>query len=141
GRAVVPQVRAGVTARVREVVADRLPGEPAVVGPLDDLPEPARVLRSVDPVRVRRRPLEVVDLPPAEVRPADRPLLPLLVRSQHERALARSGQHPYLCHTFAFLLLPHSLVGRAPYCFEPSSKRYAGVDPVFKFGLPLFGYD
>src|SRR6185437_11872848 len=118
GRAVVPQVRAGVAARVREVVADRFPGEPAVVGPLDDLPEPARVLRGVDPVRVRRRPLEVVDLPPAEVRPADRPLLPLLVRSQHERALARPGQYPYLCHTFAFLLT--ALPGcRAPACFEP----------------------
>src|SRR6185437_4925747 len=74
----------------------------AVVGPLDELSEPARVLRGVDPVRVLRRSLEVVDLPAAEVRPGDGPLLPLLVRSQHERALTRAGQYPYLSHTLAF---------------------------------------
>ena len=87
-RAVVPLVRARL-ALVAEIVADRLPGRPAIVGPLDHLAEPAAALRGVEPVRVGRRPLDVVDLPAGEMRPADLPLLALAVRSQHERALAR----------------------------------------------------
>ena len=39
---------------VHELVPHRLPGPPAVVGPLDQLPEPARALRRVQPIRVRR---------------------------------------------------------------------------------------
>src|SRR5215471_18685961 len=77
-RAVVPHVRTRVD-DVAEVVADRLPAGTAVIGPLDQLPEPPRVLRRVHPIRVNRRPLQVVYLPPAEVRPGYRPLLPLAV--------------------------------------------------------------
>src|SRR5215471_20903819 len=96
-RAVIPEVRARV-ADVAEVVADRLPAGPAVIGPLDQLPEPPRVLRRVQPVRVNRRPLHVVYLPPTEVWAGYRPLLPLAVRSQQERALARPSEHSYLSH-------------------------------------------
>src|SRR5690242_1001701 len=67
-RAVVPLVRARY-ALVRELVADRRPRFSAVIGPLYHLAKPARGLRSVDPVRVYRRALHVVDLPPGEVRP------------------------------------------------------------------------
>ncbi len=72
-RAVVPLVRVDL-ALVAEVVADRVPRLAAVVGPVDDLAEPPARLRGVEPVRVGRRPLHVVDLPAAEVRPADVPV-------------------------------------------------------------------
>ena len=96
-RAVVPLVRAGL-ALVAELVADRLPGHPAVVRTLDHLAEPAAALRGVQPVLVGGRPLEVVDLPAGEMRPADVPFLPLAVRSQHERALTRPHQYTYTAH-------------------------------------------
>ena len=53
-RAVVPLVRSG-NALVAELVADRRPRLAAVVGALDQLTEPARRLRRVQPVRVNRR--------------------------------------------------------------------------------------
>src|SRR5439155_8972499 len=74
-RAVVPQVRAG-GAVVDELVADRLPRLAAVVGPLDHLAEPAAGLRRVQPVRVGRRALQVVDLPALEVGAVDVLALP-----------------------------------------------------------------
>src|SRR4029077_14423644 len=96
-RPVIPLVGPGHTV-VGELVACRLPGHAAVIGTLDHLPRPAAALRGVQPVRVRRRPLDVVDLPPGEMRPADVPPLPLAIRAQHERALARAHQHPYATH-------------------------------------------
>src|SRR5262249_26245887 len=57
-----------------------VPGLAAVVGALDDLPEPAAGLRDVDPVRVRGRTLHVVNLPPGEEGAADIPLFALAVR-------------------------------------------------------------
>ena len=86
-RAVVPLVRAG-DAVVDELVAHRLPGLAAVVGALDDLPEPAAGLRGIQPIRVGGRSLEVVDLPAREVGAADVPPLALAVRRQDERALS-----------------------------------------------------
>ena len=50
-RAVVPLVRAG-HAVVGELVADRFPGLAAVVGTLDQLPEPTARLRGIQPVRI-----------------------------------------------------------------------------------------
>src|SRR5262249_56795890 len=97
GVAVVQQGGAGCAVCV-EVVAGGLQADPAVIGPLDQLPEPPSVLRRVQPIRVNRRPLQVVYLPPAEVRPGYRPLLSLAIRSQHERALARPREHSYLSH-------------------------------------------
>src|SRR6185503_20458351 len=64
-RAVVPQVLAG-NAVVDELVADGVPGRAAVVRALQDLSEPAARLRGIQPVRVRRRSFEVVDLPASE---------------------------------------------------------------------------
>src|SRR4029453_12457382 len=95
--AVVPLVRSG-HAVVDELVADRLPGLAAVVRSLDELTEPAARLRGVDAIGIGRRPLEVVDLPACEVRPADVPGLPLAVRRQDERALARPHQYSHAAH-------------------------------------------
>src|SRR6059036_1971077 len=71
----------------------RLPLLAAVARALDDLPEPGARLGSVQPVRVGRRSLEVVDLPAREVGPADLPLVALPVRRHDERALARADQY------------------------------------------------
>src|SRR5262249_17282209 len=78
--------------------AHRLPRPAAVVGALDQLSEPAGALGRVDTIRIGRRSLEMVDLPPSEVRTGDAPPIPLAVRFQHERALARANQHPNPAH-------------------------------------------
>src|SRR3984893_9440218 len=95
--AVVPHVRAG-DAVVGELVAHGLPRLAAVVGALDHLPEPAAGLRRVEPIRVDGRALEVVDLPPREVGPADVPTFSLGVRPQDERTLPRPHKNPYSAH-------------------------------------------
>src|SRR2546421_12221105 len=96
-RPVVPQMIAGRTF-VGEVVADRLPGPAAVVRTLDDLPEPSRGLRGVQPARVSRRPGHVVHLPAAEMRTLDLPGPALTIRRQDEGTLARTHQHSYSTH-------------------------------------------
>ena len=96
-RAVVPLVRAG-DAVVHELVAHRLPRLAAVVGALDQLPEPAAGLRRIQPIRVGGRSLEVVDLPARKVGAADVPPFALAVRRQDERALACANQYPYPAH-------------------------------------------
>ena len=83
---------------VGELVADRLPGLAAVVGALDQLPEPAAGLRGVDAVGIGGRALEVVDLPAGKVRAADVPLLALAVGGQDEGALARADQNSNRTH-------------------------------------------
>ena len=103
-RAVVPLVRAG-DAVVDELVAHRLPGLAAVVRALDQLPEPAAGLRRIQPIRVGRRSLEVIDLPAPEMGTADVPLLALSVRRQDECALARADQYPYFAHPRLLLVL------------------------------------
>ena len=119
GRRVVDELVAlalGHAVRRRGRLAGRrarlVPRLAAVVGALDDLPEPAAGLRRVDPVRIDGRALEVVDLPAGEVRAADVPPLSLAVRRQDERALARADQDSYPAHP---LLLP-----------EPSGDFMAG---------------
>ena len=102
-RAVVPLVRAG-DAVVDELVADRLPRLAAVVGALDQLPEPAAGLRRIQPIRVDGRALEVVDLPAAKVGAADVPLFALAVRCQDERALACADQYSYSALSLLFSL-------------------------------------
>ncbi len=67
--AVVPGVRPRL-ALVSEIVADRRPGLPAIVGALDKLAEPPARLGSVKPLRVSWGPFQVVDLPPGEVGPS-----------------------------------------------------------------------
>src|SRR5262245_63670221 len=70
----------------------------AVIGALNDLPEPAAGLRRENPVWVRRRSLHVVDLPARDVRAADFPVLALAVRAQDKRALACAHQYSYSAH-------------------------------------------
>ena len=76
----------------------------AVVGALDDLPEPAAGLRRIQPVRVNGRSLEVVDLPARKVRTTDVPPFALAVRRQDERALAGANQYSYLAHPLLLIL-------------------------------------
>src|SRR6266496_1015628 len=101
-RAVVPLMRAG-SALVREFIANRLPGGAPVVGALEHLPEPAAALRGVEPVRVHRGSLEVIDLPACEVGAAHLPAVALSVGHQDEPALACTDQYPYSAHP---MLLP-----------------------------------
>src|SRR5262249_3858149 len=118
-RAIVPLVRAG-NAVVHELVTHRLPRLATVVGALDLLPEPAAGLRRIQPIRVSRRSLEVVDLPARKVGATDVPPFALCVRRQDERALACTNQYSYSPHP---LLLPER---RASLCRQPmgSSSRY-----------------
>src|SRR5207245_9280202 len=74
------------------------PGLAAVIGPLNNLPEPTARLRCIDPIRVGGRTLEVVHLPARKMRATDLPLLAFPVCCQDECALACSNQHPYLAH-------------------------------------------
>jgi len=71
------------------------PGDTSIVGALDELPEPACGLRRVDPVRVGRRALHVVDLPAREVRAGDVPVVPAAVGRQREGAFPRADQHSH----------------------------------------------
>ena len=133
-RAVVPLVRRERLAGFRRRVVDELvalalghavgrrgrlagrrarlvPGLAAVVGALDDLPEPAAGLRGVDPVRIDGRTFHVVDLPAGEVRAADVPLFALAVGREDERALACADQNPYSAHTLLLSEFPEMFGG------------------------------
>src|SRR5258706_16467218 len=68
------------------------PSLASIIRALNDLPEPAARLRRVQPVRVRRRSFDVVNLPARKVRTAHVPLLALSIRGQHERTLPRPNQ-------------------------------------------------
>src|ERR1700736_7031456 len=91
-RAVVPHVSAG-DAVVYELVAHGLPRLAAVIGTLDQLPEPAAGLRRIQPVRVDGRALQMVDLPAPKVGATDVPPFALAVRCQDERALSCTHQN------------------------------------------------
>src|SRR5437879_10405325 len=148
--AVVPLVRGEGFAGVRRRVVDelvalagrhafgrlahrapgRLPRLAAGAGALDDLSEPPARLGRVQPVRVDRRALEVVDLPPREVRAADVPPFALAVRRQDERALARTDQDSYSAHSSLRLkgprhkvCLKHAGVKSGQSCFLPVLAR------------------
>ncbi len=103
-RGAVEELMGSGVALVGELVAHRVPGAAAVVTALDLLAEPAAALRGVEPVGVRGRALDVVDLPAREVRPADLPVPARAVRRQHERTLPRAHEHPHTTHRC--LLLP-----------------------------------
>ena len=126
-RAVVPLVRAG-DAVVDELVAHRLPRLAAVVGALDQLPEPAAGLRRIQPIRVGGRSLEVVDLPAGEVGTADVPPFALAVRRQDERALACADQYPYPAHPSLLPELGPTLMAGWP--IYPFSRHSAVVAPL-----------
>ena len=69
-----------------------MPGFAAVVGALDDLPEPAAGLRGVNAIGVDGRAFQVIDLPPGEVRAGDVPLLALAVGGEDEGAFAGADE-------------------------------------------------
>ncbi len=98
-RAVVPLVRARVSF-VFELVSHRRPRLPAIIRALNDLSEPTARLRCIQPVRINRRSLDVIDLPTGKMRPADLPLFALAIRGQNESPLVRPNQYPYPAHHF-----------------------------------------
>src|SRR3954469_11838649 len=75
-----------------------LPCFSAVARALDDLSEPGAGLRSVNPVRVDRGTLHVINLPAREMRPVHFPVFALRVRCKHKRAFFCSDQHSYSAH-------------------------------------------
>src|SRR5690242_17574887 len=97
-RPVIPRVRP-CDAVVGELVADSRPRLAAVVRAREHLTEPAAALRDVDPIRIGRGALHVIDLPAGEVRPGDGPVFSLAVRGENECALLRADQHPYPAHS------------------------------------------
>src|ERR671931_176075 len=123
-RAVVPLVRARNPV-VGELVADGLPGLAAVLRPLDDLAVPAGGLRGVQPVRIGRRAVQVVDLPTREQRAFDLPIVARSVRRQDERALTGAHEEPHSAHRFLLL------VRERP--FSSMTNRRSGFRP--KLGL------
>src|SRR5262245_42075813 len=74
-----------------------------VIRALNDLSKPAARLRSVQPIRISGRSLEMIDFPARKVGTADVQPFALCVRCQDERALARPNQYSYSAHN---LLLP-----------------------------------
>ena len=116
-RPVVPEMRAR-DAVVHELIAHRLPRPPAVARALDQLSEPAGALRGIDAIRIGRRSLEMVDLPPSEVRTRDAPPIPLAVRFQDERPLARADQYPNPAHPAI------SSRGLRHYCRRTGRRRF-----------------
>src|SRR5207247_4386399 len=107
----IPPMRPGF-ALVAELVAYRLQGRPASVEALDDLPEPAVGLRREQPVRLRGRSLDVVDLPAGKVGPADVPVLAAPIRAQDERPLACTNQYPYATHRHSLPPRPTAVARR-----------------------------
>src|SRR5688572_33420257 len=96
-RPVVPLMRSG-NAVVGELIASRLPRLASVVRSLNDLPEPAARLRRVKTVRVRRRSLDVVDLPSAEMRPGHIPAIAGAVGCEDETAFAGTHENSNAAH-------------------------------------------
>src|SRR5262245_6418111 len=98
GRAVVPLVLRRPAFFVVELIPDRLPRGAAVIRSLDDLAEPAARLGCIEPVWIRRRSFQVIQLPAAEVRTAHSPALALAIGGENERALARANQYSDTTH-------------------------------------------
>src|SRR5215469_14784050 len=95
--AVVPLVRAR-RAVVAELVPDRIPRLAAVIRALDNLPRPPARLRCIQPVRIGRRALYVIDLPATEEWSGDIPVPARAVRAEDEATLAGSHEYPYCGH-------------------------------------------
>src|SRR6266851_39867 len=105
-RAVVPLMRPGYTVihelvalafghairRLFHPAARRLPRFAAIIGALNDLSEPGARLRRVNPVRINRRTLNVINFPAGKMRATDLPSFTLPVRGQDERAFPCANQ-------------------------------------------------
>src|SRR5215475_3242019 len=85
--------------------AGLMPGLAAVIGALDDLSKPTARLRSIQPIRINRRSLKVINFPSGKERTTDVPLLSLCVRRQNKRALACANEYSYSAHNLPFLML------------------------------------
>src|SRR5215469_13220479 len=96
-RAIEPLMRAW-DAVVQEFVTDRLPGFPAIIGTLYQLPKPRAVLRGIKPLCVSGRSLQVEYLPSGEMGAGNLPLVAHCVRSQNECAFASPHQYSYTAH-------------------------------------------
>ena len=85
-------------------------------------PNQPRGLRGVEPVRIDRRALDVIDFPAGEERTADVPAFTLFIRCKNERALARAHQHTYTAHRSMFsggiARTPLGTSPRWPSCHE-----------------------
>src|SRR5207237_1241673 len=88
--AVVPLVSARY-AVVFKLVADSFPGFSAIFRALYHLPKPAAGLRRIHTVRSSGGTLKMINLPAAEMRPADFPLLSLAVGGQDECSFPRTN--------------------------------------------------
>src|SRR5947207_1028987 len=93
-------VRVGDVVGAETLVGGLIPRLAAVVGALEDLTEPSARLRGVDPVWIRRRSLEVIDLPPGEMRSLDLPALAAAIGGQDERTLSGADQYANSTHCF-----------------------------------------
>src|SRR5688572_5685586 len=67
-----------------------LPSFAAIVGTLNDLPEPAAGLRCIDTVRVNWRTFEMVNVPARKIRATYLPVFALAIRGQDKRAFVCS---------------------------------------------------
>src|SRR5438046_1834894 len=83
---------------LRHAAARCLPRLARVAGALNDLSEPTARLRGVEAIGIGGRSLQMIDLPPREVRAAHIPLLALAVARQDERTLAGTHQNPNAAH-------------------------------------------
>src|SRR5579864_8194805 len=79
-----------------------IPRPAAIIGCLNDLPEPSARLRCVQTVRIGRRSLHVINLPPGEVWTVDLPLIALAIRRQNERTLSCADQNSHVAHFVSF---------------------------------------
>src|SRR6266446_1320820 len=77
----------GSGGRLARGCARLYPSLAAVIGALNDLSEPGAGLRRIQPVRINRRPFDVINLPARKMRPVNFPVFALAVRCQDERAL------------------------------------------------------
>src|SRR5215470_5932659 len=83
--------------------AGLVPGLAAVIRALDDLSKPTARLRGIEPIRINRRSLEVINFPSGKERTTDVPLLSLCVRRQNKRALACANEYSYSAHNLLLL--------------------------------------
>src|SRR5581483_10866393 len=78
--------------------AGHFPSFATVLGPLDELPEPAAALRGVNAVRVGGRTFEMIHFPAGKMRAGHLPVLTLAIRGENERALLCANEDSYFAH-------------------------------------------
>src|SRR5918995_4376840 len=101
----LPRMRGAVVPLMRsrhpfvlKFVADGVPRLSTVARSLHHLPVPAARLGCINAIRVDRRPFQVINLPPREMRASDIPSLPLSISRQNKCALSGTDQHANSAH-------------------------------------------